>query len=162
MSIFSRDMEVHILILSTMNVDMTREYMSQYELDFDSTEGTICRLRMQRDQPMSVSLWVCCQHPVVELLAGSFVPHMDACICLYHDHDGLSCVRIESGMKLLQEYHQHIFMMATILPTIQQKHSSRVRHYYNENGFEIRRLTQTLHKNVEEILKLHLQVNKTL
>ena len=155
-------MEVHIMLLSTMNTEMTREFLSRYDLEFDVTPGTICKLHWPVERSVSVSLWVACQHPVVEHLGGSFMPHMDACVCLYHDHDGLSCVRVESGMKLIQRYHANVWMMATTLPAVIKQHSSRVRRYYNDNGFEITRLTNALDKNIEEILKLHLMVQKTL
>jgi len=155
-------MEVHIMLLSTMTTDMTRAFLSCYDLDFDVTPGTINKLHWPVERSVSVSLWVACQHPVVEHLGGSFMPHMDACVCLYHDHDGLSCVRVESGMKLIQQYHANVWMMATTLPAVSKQHSSRVRRYYNDNGFEITRLTNALDKNIEEILKLHLMVQKTI
>jgi len=150
------------MLLSTMTTDMTRAFLSCYDLDFDVTPGTINKLHWPVERSVSVSLWVACQHPVVEHLGGSFMPHMDACVCLYHDHDGLSCVRVESGMKLIQQYHANVWMMATTLPAVSKQHSSRVRRYYNDNGFEITRLTNALDKNIEEILKLHLMVQKTI
>ena len=65
-------------------------------------------------------------------------------------------------MELLQGYHKNVWMMATTIPEVSKKHSSRVRLYYNENGFEITRLTNDLSKNLEDILKVHLDIQKTL
>jgi len=145
-----------------MNPDMTRDFFALYNLEFDATPGTICKLHWPFEMSVSTSLWVACQHPIVEHLSASFLPHMDACVCLYHDHHGLSCVRVASGMELLQKYHKNIWIMATTIPKVSLKHSSRVRLYYNENGFEIIRLTNDLSKNVEDILKVHLEIQKTL
>ena len=150
------------MILSTMEPELTRDFLSLNHLEFDVTPGTICKLHWHSELPVSISLWVACQHPIVDHLSASFVPHMDACVCLYHDHDGLSCVRVASGMELLQKYHQNVWMMATTIPELSKKHSSRVRLYYNENGFEITRLTNNLNKSLEAILKLHLEIQKTI
>ena len=81
-------MEVHIMLLSTMNPEMTRDFLALYDLEFDATPGTICKLHWHIEMPVSISLWVACQHPVVEHLSASFLPHMDACVCLYHDTMG--------------------------------------------------------------------------
>lgn len=155
-------MEVHVMLLSTMNPEMTRDFLSLYDLEFDATPGTICKLHWPIDLPVSVSLWVACQHPIVDHLSASFLPHMDACVCLYHDHDGLSCVKVGTGIELLQKYHSNVWMMATTIPEVIKKHSSRVRLYYNENGFEITRLTKDLNTNLEAILKVHIEIQKTL
>ena len=87
---------------------------------------------------------------------------MDACVCLYHDHHGLSCVKILHAMTLLQRYHKNVWLMTTTYPVQNPPHKSKVKKYYCSNGFPIIRLTKTLGENIEEILKVHLSIHKTL
>lgn len=156
-------MEIHVLLLSTMTPEDTRINLDMYGIAFDSQPATIQKFKWVRDErPITVSLWVACQHPIVDHLAPSFMPHMDACVCWYHDHDGLSCVNVKNGIGLLQTLHQNIWMMATTYPEKQPQHKSQVKHYYNEHGFELRRLTNTLDANIEEILRVHLDIQKNL
>ena len=156
-------MEVHIMILSTMSVSDTASNLRPYNIAFDEQEGTIQKFKWVRENgPVSVSLWVACMHPLTQHLAASFVPHMDACVCWYHDHDGLSCVRVQAGMELLQSLHENVRLMATTFPEKYPKHASRVRKYYSTHGFEIERLMSNLPMNIEEILRVHLNIQKHL
>ena len=151
-----------MLLLSTMSTEATRIFLESYDLEFNTIDGTICKFHWPANGKLSVSLWVACQHPVVEHLASSFLPHMDACVCLYHDRDCLSCVRVDNAIKLLQQNHSNVWMMATTVPPVVNQHSSRVRHYYNENGFEIDRLIGSLGDNLDKILRVHLSIQKNL
>lgn len=156
-------MEVHILLLSTMSPRDTALNMNEIGVNFDVSEGTVQKLRWTRQGgAVSVSLWVACVHPLVEHMAASFVPHMDACVCWYHDHDGISCIKVENTVHFLQSMHDNVRMMATTFPQKQNKHSSRIRRHYNEHGFEIQRLTSSLETNIEEILRMHLDIQKNL
>lgn len=156
-------MEVHIWLLSTMTPEETAANLQPYDITFDVHDGTVQKFRWAReDRPVSVSLWVACMHPLVTHLAPSFAPHMDACACWYHDHDGLSCLKVQAAMTLLQSLHDNVRLMATTLPEKQQKHHSRIRRHYDAHGFEIPRLVSNLEDNIEEILRVHLDIQKNL
>ena len=62
------------MVLSTMNPVMTRDFFALYDLEFDATPGTICKLHWHNEMPVSISLWVACQHPIVE--------HLSDCVLL--------------------------------------------------------------------------------
>jgi hypothetical protein len=156
-------MEVHILLLSTMTLQDTASNLSGIGLEFDTVSGTIQKLRWTRKSgAVSVSLWVACVHPLVEHMASSFVPHMDACVCWYHDHDGISCLKVDHALTFLQSMHDNVRLMATALPEKHTKHESRIKRHYNRHGFEIQRLTSSLEINIEEILRIHLDIQKKL
>lgn len=156
-------MEVHILLLSTMTPQDTAANLAPHEITFDTRDGTIQKFRwVRQDRPVTVSLWVACVHPLVEHLGASFIPHMDACVCWYHDHDGLSCIKVNTSMTFLQGLHDNVRLMATTLPNKHDKHHSRIRRHYNAHGFEIQRLVSSLETNIEEILKVHLDIQKNL
>lgn len=156
-------MEVHILLLSTMTPEDTASNLKLHDISCDVCEGTIHKTRwVRQDRPITVSLWVACVHPVVEHLGSSFVPHMDACVCWYHDHDGLSCIKVKATMQFLQRLHDNVRLMATTLPEKYPKHHSRIRKHYDSHGFEIQRLVSSLDVNIEEILKVHLNIQKNL
>lgn len=151
------------MLLSTMTPEDTAANLKPYDLPFDIQEGTIQKFKWVReDRPVSVSLWVACLHPLFDHLAPSCVPHMDAVVCWYHDHDGISCLQVKRAMGLLQELHSNVRIMATTSPHKLEKHASRIRRYYNEHGFEIERLHATLDMNIEEILRVHLDIQKNL
>ena len=80
----------------------------------------------------------------------------------YHDHDGISCLKVKRAMTVLQKLHSNVRLMATTIPHKLEKHASRIRRYYNEHGFEIERLHATLELNIEEILRVHLVIQKSL
>ena len=156
-------MEVHIFLLSTMNAADTAVNLESLSITFDCQEGTIQKFKCPcTHSPVSISLWVACMHPLVEHLAASVVPHMDAVVCWYHDHDGLSCLQVEQAMGLLQPLHNNVRLMATTAPPKREVHHSRIRKYYDEHGFAIERLTETMDKNIEEILRVHLDIQKNL
>lgn len=156
-------MEVHVFLLSTMTPSDTAANLHEHGLTFDSVSGTVQKLRwVRQDRPVSVCLWVACVHPLLEHLAPSFVPHMDACVCWYHDHDGLSCIKVHGAMTLLQSLHDNVRLMATTLPEKRTQHDSRIRRQYDAHGFEIQRLVSSLDTNIEEILRVHLNIQRNL
>jgi len=141
----------------------TADNLEPHGITFDTQEGTIQKFKwIREDRPVSVSLWVACLHPLFDHLAPSCVPHMDAVVCWYHDHVGISCLQVKRAMGLLQGLHSNVRMMATTLPDKLDKHASRIKRYYNEHGFEIERLTSTLNENIEQILRVHLDIQKNL
>lgn len=155
-------MDVHILLLSTMTPKVTAQNLAMFDLHFDETAATVQKLQLKRPGPVSVSLWVACHHPLVSELASSFAPHMDACVCWYHDHNALSCLRVASAMSTLKLFRPTLWMMVTTHPVVHEKHQSRIKKYFDEHGFERVRLIQTLDKNIEKILARHLEYHKTL
>lgn len=156
-------MEVHVCLWSTMSPKMTRANLLLYGVDFNEVEnGCVQRFRWARSGPISVSLWVTCQHPLVSSLASSLLPYMDTCVCWYHDSDALSCVRVEAAMELLQKYGSDTCLMATVVPRLAHAHKSKIRKYYDDMGFERRRLTCDLNENIEMLVKRHLKYKKVV
>lgn len=154
-------MEVHLCLWSTMSPKMTRANLILYGIEFDETEeGNIQRFRWGRRGPVCVSLWVTCQHPIVSGLASSLLPYMDACVCWYHDHDAISCIRVDAGMQILEKYNSNVWLMATAIPKVNPPHQSKIRKYFDDMGFERTRLTSSLDKNIEMFVKRHLQYKK--
>lgn len=146
-----------------MTPEDTAVNLAPHNVTFDTQEGTIQKFKwIRKDRPVSVSLWVVCLHPLFDHLAPSCVPHMDAVVCWYHDHVGLSCLQVKRAMELLQGLHSNVRMMATLRPEKLKRHVSRIRRYYSEHGFEIERLQASLDENIEEILRVHLDIQKNL
>lgn len=87
---------------------------------------------------------------------------MDTCVCWYHDSDALSCVRVEAAMELLQKYGSDTCLMATVVPRLAHAHKSKIRKYYDDMGFERRRLTCDLNENIEMLVKRHLKYKKVV
>ena len=146
-----------------MTPEDTANNLEPHGITFDTQEGTIQKFKwIREDRPVSVSLWVACLHPLFDHLAPSCVPHMDAVVCWYHDHVGISCLQVKRTMGLLQSLHSNVRMMATTIPHKQERHASRIRRYYDEHGFEVERLYATLDENIEEILRVHLNIQKDL
>jgi len=156
-------MDVHILLLSTMSPEMTRQNLEGYGYTF-KIEPSIQKFRWTPPEKsgVTVCLWVTTMHPLTTTLASSLIPYMDACVLWYHDHEPLSCIRIEGGMALLENNTKHISLMVTTTPLISKKHRSTVKRYYDEHGFEIQRFTGLLHKNLMIILDNYLSSAKTL
>ena len=94
--------------------------------------------------------------------ALAFLPHMDACVCWYHDHDATSCVRVANSVSMLEKHHDVIWLLATNKPRIYDAHKSRVKKFFDEHGFERPRLTGTLRKGLKKIIKQHIQYHKHL
>ena len=156
-------MDVHILVLSTMSPELTRQNLEGYGYDFKLAPSIQkFRWRSLPTEGVSVCLWVLTMHPLCTTLASSLIPYMDANLLWYHDHDLLSCVRVEAGMQLLEAHATHISLMATVTPALTPKHASTVRRYYDEHGFERRRCTDTLENNVAVVLEQYLSTAKTL
>ena len=91
-----------------MSPESTAANLSIVDIPFDKTKGTIQRFRLNRKKSsaISVSLWVGCQHPLTNILLESTLPYMDACICLYHDNDPLSCLRVRNAVKLMEKFSE--------------------------------------------------------
>ena len=158
-------MEVHVFILSTMSREMTAAYFKRYNVPFDPSNVTVQRYRWRRrtaKEALSVSLWLACQHPVVDALASSIVPYMDTSVCLYHDHNAMSCVRVRNAMATLQRHTDSIWLMSTTMPRLRIQHASRIKKCYNRDGFERPLLTGPLHENIEEMIRVDLNVCKYL
>lgn len=156
-------MEIHIFIWSTMSPEMTRDNLYLHGIEFDPTNaGTIQRFKWPRKGPMSVSLWITCHHPISFELSNSIIPYMDACVCWYHDHDAMSCIRVDAAMKLIEQFSSTISLMTTTTPQVDFSHKSKVRKYYDDMGFERRRMTQSLPDCIEVFVANHLQFHKHL
>jgi hypothetical protein len=156
-------MDVHILLLSTMSPELTRQNLEGFGYEF-KLEPSIQKFRWtpQNKSGVTVCLWVSTMHPLCTTLASSLIPYMDACVLWYHDHDVMSCVRVEGGMLLLENNTKHISLMTTVTPRIQNKHASSVRCYYDEHGFERQRFTGLLNQNLVIVLENYLSTAKTL
>ena len=156
-------MEIHICILSTMTPRMTQANMNSVGIECDLKEGTIQKFRWSRGKgAYKVTIWIACMHPVVTSLASSFLPYMDACLCWYHDHDGLSCARVSAAMAILERYGTNISLMVTNVPCLQYPHKSNVRKYYDKLGFERDRLQATFAENIEAMVQNHCSYHKQL
>lgn len=155
-------MEVQIFLLSTMSGAMTAAYLKASGITFDGTaETTVQRARWKRPSGCaSVSLWIACQHPVVDALAAELVPYMDASICLWHDHDALSCVRVRNAMNTLERFTREIWLQSTDRPRVTIQHKSRIRKFYTAHGFERPHRMGCLSETIEDILKVDLNIFK--
>jgi|TARA_B110000091_G_C13814872_1_gene477153 hypothetical protein len=139
-------METHIFILSTMTPSCTNAALPNF--DFDTKAGTIQKFKWDKQ----TTLWIACQHPVINCLAESILPYMDACACWYHNHCTLSCLRVHNCMVFLQKYHQNISLMTTIKPALLYQHQSKVKKYYNNHGFERKYYYQDFITTVQNII----------
>lgn len=150
-------MELHVFILSTMSPDTTSAYFNAQHLEYAPTDS-IQRFQWKRQNRagISVTIWIACQSPLMNDLIASTLTHMDVCICLYHDHDALSCIKVRKAMGLLELYNENIFPMMTTSPQLLHKHTSRVQKFYNKDGFVRELLGPTLKNTIEKILKMNL------
>lgn len=121
-------MENHIFILSTMTPDITNAALP---FDFNTQVGTIQKFEWDK----VTTIWIACQHPVINCMAESIIPYMDICLVWYHNHCALSCLQVHNCMHFLEKYHQNISLMTTIKPPLLYQQKSKVRHYYNKHGF---------------------------
>ena len=65
-------------------------------------------------------------------------------------------------MSSLSPYHDVIYPMMTAVPRLHRRHTSRIKKFYNSDGFERVMLTGTLAEMMEKILNLDLNITKTL
>lgn len=156
-------MEVHVFILSTMSLETTTAYFKAQHLEYEAKDS-IQRFQWKRQSNagISVTIWIACQSPLINELVASTLTHMDACICLYHDHDALSCLKVRKGMGILALYNENIFPMMTTSPQLVHKHNSRVQKFYNKDGFERELLGPSLRHTIEKILKNNLNTLNSL
>tara|TARA_B100000683_G_scaffold218506_1_gene214785 strand:- start:267 stop:740 length:474 start_codon:yes stop_codon:yes gene_type:complete len=156
-------MDVQIFVLSTMSPELTHTYFRTSHIDIDIDTPTIQRVRWPRaDGALSVSLWVASQHPIVDNLAAMLLPYMDACVCLYHDHSAMSCIRVRKAMDTLQKFSDEIWLQSTVTPPIRMRHESRIRKFYTKHGFERPQRNGKLKDTIEEILRVDLNIFKYL
>lgn len=159
----SMKMDIHILLLSTMSPAMTRQNLEGYGFTFEMAPSIQKFRWIPPDKNgITVCLWVSTMHPLCTTLCSSLIPYMDACVLWYHDHDVLSCIRVEGAMSLLENNTKNISLMATTTPTLANKHKSTVKRYYDEFGFERKRFTGLLYKNLLVIIENYLSTAKTL
>lgn len=155
-------MDIHLFLLSTMSAEMTRQNLEGYGYTFD-VRPSIQKFRWTPAVgTVTVCLWVCTMHPLCTALAASLIPYMDACILWYHDHDAMSCLRVEGGMRLLQRRGVPLSILASVTPRVEQSHASRVRRYFDEHGFEYRRVIGTLQEALHTSLDTYMSTAKTL
>jgi hypothetical protein len=156
-------MEFHICILSTMTPELTAANLRSFDIDFQLVPGSIQKIRWPRAFDISITLWVCHQHPVSDELIGSLLPYMDVATVWYHDHSSMSCLKVRSAVALLERSISNIWLMATRMPLVRLVHQSRVEKCYDNNGF-LRPCCKdyTLEKGIEEILRSELKVQKSL
>lgn len=137
-----------------MPVEMTAEHLKELGFVLNEAEGILQRFRWSiKDESVRVSLWVVTTHPVIFELTRDLLPCMDACVCWYHDHHALSCLRVRQAMHHMEQYTVPIWLMATIFPRVTTRHASRVMRFYDANGFERERLTGDLTQNLTHIVK---------
>lgn len=118
-----------------------------------TSENSIQRFKIQKQKSsLTVTLWVASMSPLMNVLIANIVPYVDGCLCLYHDHDALSCVRVNSAMELLGNMHDSITLMNTTVPALNRRHLSRIKTFYNNDGFERPLLTGTLMDNIHEMV----------
>ncbi len=142
-----------------MSVEMTAQHLNELGFDFDTSAGIIQRFHWSRgrDEAFRVSLWIATTHPLVRELTPVLLPCMDACVCWYHDHHALSCLRVRETMCHMEQYTNSIWLMVTTFPRVLKPHASRVPRFYDVNGFERTRLTGELSKNLTHIVKEHVR-----
>ena len=148
-----------------MSPESTAANLNLINIPFDNAKGTIQRFRLNRKKSsaIAVSLWIGCQHPLTNILLESTLPYMDTCICLYHDNDPLSCLRVRNAIKLMESYCDNIWLMVTNKPVLRIRHESKIRKFFDRNGF-LRPLLAgaNIQENIEKILDVDLNVNKYL
>ena len=120
--------------------------------EFSQIPGTIQKFTIPRSGPTKLIIWVSTMSPILEGLAGSLLPYMDAAICWYHDHAAFSCLKLQNSVALIQKYLDNIWLMATTKPKLTIAHSSNIKKMYNKHGFERPHLSGDLLANLETIL----------
>lgn len=156
-------MDVHIFILSTMSPRMTNAFFRTVNIDFKILPN-IQRFQWQRNNNTGkrVSIWAACQHPLLNDMFQNIFPYMDAAICLYHDHDAMSCLKVRKAVELLSPLQEHIWLMPTNIPKLDRRHESRIKKMYNRDGFVRPLLDGAFHENIESLLEIDLNTAKYL
>lgn len=155
-------MEFHVCILSTMTPEMTAANFKLYDIEYDYKPGCIQKIRWPRTSEISITLWLVHQHPVSDELLKFLLPYVDVSIVWYHDHQALSCLKVKNGVKLISRI-SNIWLASTQVPKLRAIHRSRVEKCYDSNGFlRPHCIDFTLEKNIEEILRSELKVQKKL
>ena len=144
-----------------MSVEMTAQHLNELGFTLDTSGDVIQRFHWSRgrNQAFRVSLWIATTHPLVRELTPSILPYMDACICWYHDHHALSCLRVRETMRHMEQYTDSIWLMVTTFPRVLTPHASHVPRFYDVNGFERTRLTGDFIESLTYIVKEHVRRN---
>ena len=156
----SSNMEVHICIFSTMTPLATAACLKTADIEFEAELPSYQRFRWTRPSSLAVSIWVVCQCPLSNELLNCTIPYMDACICLYHDHSPVSCLRVRKAMSLLEPLTDAIWLMSTTVPRSRLTHKSQIKKFYDKNGFERTLLRGTLKDNIEKLIDVDLKILK--
>jgi len=142
-----------------MSMESVRANLKLHGIDYKIISGSVQRFQWPKTRNMVVNIWVACQHPLSEELCGSLLPFMDVCVCWYHDHQALSCVKVRAALIFLEKYKDNIWLMSTTLPKVRIVHRSRVEKSYDRNGFLRQCLVDTMEKSIDIILRSLLQAN---
>lgn len=156
-------MEFHICILSTMSAEMTQANFRLFDIECEFSPGSIQKIRWPRAMDISITLWVAHCNPVSAFLLENLLPFMDVCVCWYHDHSAISCLKVRNAVSTLNGNGNNVWLMASQVPRLRDTHKSRVKKMYDDNGFLRPRCKDyTLDKQIEEILRSELKVQKRL
>jgi len=146
-----------------MTPEMTAANFKLYDIEYEYKSGCIQKIRWPRTSEISITLWLVHQHPVSDELLKFLLPFVDVSIVWYHDHSSLSCLKVKNGVKLITLPSSNVWLSATQIPKLHRIHRSRVEKCYDKNGFLRPHCKDyTLEKNIEEILKSELKVQKNL
>lgn len=155
-------MEFHVCILSTMTPEMTAANFKLYDIVYDYKPGCIQKIRWPRTSEIAITLWLAHQHPVSDELLKFLLPYVDVSMVWYHDHQALSCLKVKNGVKLISQA-SNIWLASTQVPKLRNIHHSRVEKCFDKNGFLRPHCKDfTIEKNIEEILRSELKVQKNL
>ena len=158
-------MDIQICIMSAMSPQQTKDYFKHYGVECEAVDGRIQRVRWvpPRRSAITVSLWITTCHPLIYALGESFLPYMDATMCLWHDHDALSCIKIPEAVPQVEAYTQSIWLASTTYPPKLRNTGRAVRKFYDMHGFERPLYHQsTLVDMIERITKHHISMVKHL
>ena len=146
-----------------MTPELTAANLKPFDIELQLVPGSIQKIRWPRALEISITLWVCHQHPVSDELLGSLLPFMDVSTVWYHDHSSLSCLKVRSAVGLLERFVSNIWLMSTRMHILRVIHRSRIQKCYDKNGF-LRPCCKdyTIDATIEEILRSELSVQKRL
>lgn len=154
-------MDFNIFVLSTMSLEDTKKRCLYYDLKF---EDSICiqKLTWPRRLSISVKLWIGVVHPVVNELLKDVLPYMDACVVWYHDHCVKSCLKVQGAVSSLSSIVDNLWLVGASFDLRRDKHASKIKKTYNQNGFERPCLIKPLDNSIEIILRSQLELNSKL
>lgn len=140
--------DYHLFILSTMTPAITKAAVGPC-FEFQLQEGTVQKFKWDK----VTTIWIACQHPVINCLAESIIPYMDTCVVWYHPERVLSCLRVQNCVNFLEKYHQQISLMTTaVLAGSASATLSKVKRYYDTHGFVRKYYYEKLEVNIPTII----------